>query len=88
MRYPATEKLEVSRLVAGSHLPVMRTLAMIGVSRPTVYRWCVRYQRFGLSGLEDRRSGPGRLWNRIPGKVREQVVGLTLVTRRARGRCR
>jgi transposase len=51
---------------------------MTGVSRPTVYRWCARYQRFGLSGLEDRRSGPGRLWNRIPGKVREQVVGLTL----------
>ena len=38
MRYPATEKLEIIRLVEGSHLPVKRTLAKIGVSRPTFYR--------------------------------------------------
>jgi putative transposase len=31
MRYPAAEKLEIIRLVEGSHLPVRRTLARIGV---------------------------------------------------------
>ena len=35
MRYPAAEKLEIIRLVEGSHLPVRRTLARIG-SRPSV----------------------------------------------------
>ena len=30
MRYPATEKLEIIRLVEQSHLPVRRTLAKLG----------------------------------------------------------
>ena len=47
MRYPASEKLEIIRLVEGSHLPVNRTLEKLGVSRPTFYRWCDLYQRFG-----------------------------------------
>jgi hypothetical protein len=38
--------------------PVKRTLAKLGVSRPTFYRWYDLYQRFGEAGLEDRRSGP------------------------------
>ena len=39
MRYLASEKLEIIRLVEGSHLPVKRTLDKLGVSRPTFYRW-------------------------------------------------
>ena len=39
MRYPASEKLEIIRLVEGSHLPVKRTLEKLGVARPTFYRW-------------------------------------------------
>ena len=78
MRYPASEKLEIIRLVEGSHLPVNRTLEKLGVSRPTFYRWCDLYQRFGEDGLEDRRSGPGRVWNRIPDEVRGQLIDLAL----------
>ena len=37
MRYPASEKLEIIRLVEGSHQSVKRTLEQIGVSRPTFY---------------------------------------------------
>ena len=74
MRYPVSEKLEIIGLVERSHLSVRRTLSTLGVSRPTFYRWYARYQRFGNAGLEDRRSGPGRVWNRIPGSVREQVI--------------
>ena len=37
MRYPASEKLEIIRLVEQSHQPVKRTLEQIGVSRPTFY---------------------------------------------------
>ena len=78
MRYPASEKLEIIRLVEQSHLPVKRTLSKIGVSRPTFYRWYDLYQRFGETGLEDRRSGPARSWNRIPDSVREQILDMAL----------
>ena len=37
MRYPASEKLEIIRLVEQSHLPVRRTLEKLGVSRATFY---------------------------------------------------
>ena len=39
MRYPAVEKREIIHLVERSHLSVSRTLATLGVSRPTFYRW-------------------------------------------------
>ena len=78
MRYPAAEKLEIVRLVEQSHLPVKRTLDKLGVSRPTFYRWYDLYRRFGEAGLEDRRAGPRRVWNRIPEVVRGQVIDLAL----------
>ena len=36
------------------------------------------YRRFGEAGLDDHRSGPRRVWNRIPEAVRGQVVDLAL----------
>ena len=78
MRYPASEKLEIIRLVDGSHLPIKRTLEKLGIPRTTFYRWYDRYQAFGETGLEDRRPHPGRVWNRIPDDVRKAVVDLAL----------
>jgi len=78
MRYPASEKLEIIRLVEQSHLPVKRTLAQLGIPKTTFYRWYDRYLAFGEAGLEDRRPHPGRVWNRIPDEVRERVVDLAL----------
>ena len=46
--------------------------------RSAAYRWYDRYQAFGDAGLEDRASGPGRVWNRIPDDVRRQIVDLAL----------
>jgi putative transposase len=37
MRYPAAEKLEIIRLVEGSHLPARRALAHLGIPRATFY---------------------------------------------------
>jgi hypothetical protein len=37
MRYPASEKLEIIRVVEQSHLPVRRTLEKIGIARATFY---------------------------------------------------
>jgi transposase InsO family protein len=78
MRYPALEKLEIIRLVEGARLPVKRVLAKLGVSRPKFYRWYDLYRRFGEAGLTDRRSGPGRVWNRIPDDVRGAVLDMAL----------
>ena len=78
MRYPASEKLEIIRLVEGSHLPAKRTLERLGVPRSTFHRWHARWQAFGEAGLEDRRPHPGRVWNRIPDEVRQAVVDLAL----------
>ena len=44
MRYPASEKLEIIRLVERSHLPVRRTLDKLGIPATTFYR-CVPRQR-------------------------------------------
>ena len=78
MRYPASEKLEIIRLVERSHLPVRRTLDKLGIPSTTFYRWYDRYQAFSEAGLEDRTSGPGRVWNRLPGDIRQQIVELAL----------
>ena len=78
MRYPASEKLEIIRLVEQSHLPVRRTLDNLGIAKTTFYRWYDRYRAFGLAGLEDHNSRPRRIWNRVPNDVREQIVDLAL----------
>jgi putative transposase len=78
MRYPASEKLEIIRLVERSNLPTKRTLDMLGIPRTTFYRWYDRYIALGEAGLEDQPSHPGRVWNRIPDAVRRQIVDLAL----------
>jgi len=78
MRYPASEKLEIIRLVEQSHLPVKRTLEKLGVARATFYRWCDLYQSGGPEALDDRSPRPARVWNRIPNAVRERIKNLAL----------
>ena len=78
MGYPASEKLEIIRLVEGSHLPTKRTLDKLGISRTTFYRWYDRYQTGGPEALEDRSPRPSRVWNRIPEPVREKIKDLAL----------
>src|SRR4051812_11057998 len=78
MRYPASEKAEIIRLVEQSHLPVRRTLEMLGIPRATFYRWYDLYQSGGPEALEDRPSKPNRVWNRIPEVTRRQVIALAL----------
>jgi len=78
MRYPASEKLEIIRIVEQSHLPAKQTLDKLGIPRTTFYRWYDRYQTGGPEVLEDRPSRPSRVWNRIPDNVREQIVDLAL----------
>ena len=78
MRYPASEKIEIIRLVERSHLPAKRTLDKLGTPKTTFYRWCDRYGSGGPEALEDRSPRPSRVWNRIPDKVRQRIVDLAL----------
>ena len=78
MRYPASEKLEIIRLVEQSHLGVRPTLEQLGIPKTPFYRWYDRYRAFGEAGLEDRTSNPGQVWNRIPDDVRADIIDLAL----------
>ena len=78
MRYPASEKLEIIRLVEHSHQGVRWTLDKLGIPKTTFYRWYDRYLAFGEAGLKDRNSNPGRVWNRIPDAVRQKIIKLAL----------
>jgi putative transposase len=78
MRYPASEKLEIIRLVEQSHLPKRRTLAMLGILPSTFYAWYDRYRTGGPEALEDRPSRSGKVWNRIPDEIRGQIKDMAL----------
>jgi putative transposase len=78
MRYSASDKIEIIRLVEQSHLPTRCTLEKLGVPRSSFYRWYDQYQGGGPEGLADRPSRPDRVWNRIPEAIRSQIVDLAL----------
>ena len=78
MRYPASEKIEIIRIVEQSSLSAGKTLEQIGVPRSTFYRWYDQYVSGGPEALEDRSSQPSRIWNRIPDDIRGQIVELAL----------
>ena len=78
MRYPASEKLEIIRTVEASHLPVKRTLAMLGIPSSSYYQWYARWVEGGLDALADRSPRPRSVWSRIPDEIREDVVEFAL----------
>ena len=78
MRYAASEKLEIIRLVEGSHLSARQTLAKLNIPRTTFYRWYDRYRQRGEAGLKDQSPKPKHVWNRIPDAVRTKIVKLAL----------
>ncbi len=79
MRYPASEKLEIIRLVEEGHLSARQTLAKLGIPRTTFYRWYDRYLQRGEAGLQDQSPKPKHVWNRIPDEVRRKVIKLALM---------
>jgi len=78
MRYPASEKLEIIKIVEQSHLPAKHTLNRLGIPRRTFYRWYDRYLDGGPEALEDRSSRPSRVWNRIGAEVQTQIIDMAL----------
>ena len=76
MRYPASEKLEIIRLVERSHLPVRRTWISSAFGNDVL----PRYDATGPLAKPARGSyqRSRRVWNRIPDEVRRQIVDLAL----------
>ena len=79
MRLTAAEKGEVIRLVEGSDLSVRQTRRELQVPRATFYTWYRRYAEGGVEALAPQSTAARRHWNRIPPRVRQQVVDLALV---------
>lgn len=78
IRYPASGKLEIIRIVEQSYLPAKRTLDQLGIARRTFCRRHDRYLEGGPEALADRPSGPSRVWNRIGEDIQDQIVELAL----------
>ena len=78
MRYLASEKLEIIRLVEGSNLSARLTLAKLGIPRITFYLLYDRYLQREKAKLQDQSTKPKHVWNRIPDEVWRMVVKLGL----------
>ena len=78
MRYSASEKYEIIRLVEDSSLSIRQTLRRLDIHRSTFYNWLQRYQDNGVDGLEDRKPAPTVVWNQIPLDHRAAIIELAL----------
>jgi len=68
----AERKREVIELVRRAPQAKHRTIAELGLSRSTFYRWQQRYRDQGEAGLVDRKPEPGAVWNRL--RPQEETV--------------
>lgn len=78
MRFTQQEKYEIIRLVETSEIGVNRTLKEIGLNKSTFYNWYSRYREDGFDGLAPRHRARNTYWNKIPDKVRSEVVEMAL----------
>ncbi len=78
MSLSAGEKVEVIRMVEDSELSIRQTLAELGVSRSSFYRWYRQYQEGGPEALEAASRSPRRFWNKLPETVKEQCLEVAL----------
>jgi transposase-like protein len=78
MRYSASEKFEVIRLVEQSNLSVRQTLLRLGIRKSTFYNWLKRYQSDGIDGLEDKKLYPRLVWNKLLAQEQAAIIKLAL----------
>lgn len=78
MRYSASDKMEIIRLVEESNLPVRQTLIRLGINKSTFYNWLKRLNDGGLDALHDRKPRPGSVWNKLSEKERDRIIELAL----------
>ncbi len=78
MRFTASEKMEIIRIVEQSQWSVRKTLSEIGIHRSTFYNWYKRYLEDGMEGLEHKSNTRSHYWNKIPDQIRSNIVDLAL----------
>ena len=78
MRFTQSEKYEIIKLVESSELGVNRTLKEIGIHKSTFYLWYKRYLEDGFDGLAPKKRTRNTYWNKIPEKIKREVVDLAL----------
>ena len=78
MRFTQNEKYEIIQLVEDSELGVNRTLGELDIPKRTFYNWYGKYSKHGYDGLAPKERTTNSQWNRIPDKVRNEVVELAL----------
>ena len=78
MRYSASEKYEIIRLVERSDLSVRKTLIHLDIHRSTFYNWLLRYRDEGIDGLSDRKPVSGSTWNKIPATHCTAIIDMAL----------
>jgi len=78
MRYSASEKRKMIKLVEQSSLPVGQTLRRLDINKSTFYNWLQRYRCAGDEALTDKHPGPNRPWNQPPESRQIAVVDLAL----------
>ena len=78
MRYSASEKYEIIRLVEASSLPIRQTLRRLDIGKSTFYNWLKRYVEDDIDGLEDKKPSMVSAWNKVPQAHRDAVIELAL----------
>ncbi|PXX09485.1 homeodomain-containing protein [Nitrosomonas ureae] len=78
MRYCASEKFEIIRLVEQSSLSVRQTLMRLGIRKSTFYNWMKRYELGGIDGLEDQKPCSRSVWNKLPEDQQAAIIKLAL----------
>ena len=73
------QKCRILKEVDQSLVPKRVTLRHMGIPPSTYYRWRQAYERKGLDGLEDRASGPPRVWNRVTDQERDCIMEQALL---------
>jgi putative transposase len=78
MRRSASQKMELIDLVERTDLPVRVTLRQLGIPSSTFYGWYQRYLGGGFDALRDKKPPPRPRWNKVPEKVRADVIDWAL----------
>jgi len=78
MRFTASEKFEIIKLVDGSDLSIRVTLDQLNIPKSTFYDWYNRYLEAGYDGLHRKKNPDRQRWNQIPDSEREEVVTIAL----------
>jgi transposase InsO family protein len=78
MRYSASDKVEIIKLIQDSSLSVRQTLDRLGIHKSTFYNWLKRYQEGGIDAMADKKPVPQAVWNKITEAHRDAVIDLAL----------